>query len=334
VTDDFTRHVVRPVRDHLGPGVRPPSVGAWDLGTDRGEPVLTLDLPTSALEENLQTDEAASPYFLLCFAFWHARLTGRDPRLRVTVSGEPSADASAVRHARRARIGLEALCAALGDRLDLRGVPSDPWPPAPVLNAPRVERSHEEGRGGREHQVEAQLAREPLHADAFPPGRDGSPISAFHRQLPLGLFDRKVSRATAWTPGGAAQADLWATSPDGEVFHLFELKVAGNEKVGIVPELLTYAWIVHRARHGLPDGRRVRGDGPGLQAARRAERLVAWTLAPALHRLVASHGQTPLAWLAEGLRGRIELGMLSYVDVGSPGGFGGWRPAETWRSWS
>ncbi|MCB9662837.1 MAG: hypothetical protein H6732_01900 [Alphaproteobacteria bacterium] len=332
MTQDFDRLVCAPVRAHLGRPVRLPSAGDWRVDTVRGVPTLTLTLPHATLGRNLQTTHAAAPAFLACFGWWHGRLTGTDPALHLDIVGDEPADPSARRHARRARIALEALTVALGDRLTTTGLEADPWPRVPVFNAPKEARGSELGGGGREHQVEVQLADEPEHARTLPV--DDVRIDGFQRQLPLGLFEGTVAHDARWTPGNKAQADLWATSPDGRVFHLFELKVADNDGLGILPELLCYLWLVHRARVGLPDGRRLTGGGAGLDAARRAERLVGWTLAPDLHPLLGTPDATPLSWIAEGLRPHMDLGMLGFHDPGGPRGFGGWRPERTWRSWA
>jgi hypothetical protein len=327
----FDAIVCAPVRAHLGRPVRLPSLGTWDVSTARGAPLLSLELPHAVLAENLQTNGPATPFFLLCFAWWHAHITRTDPFLRVSIVGDPPTDAAAVRHLRRSRIALEALTAALGDRIVVEGLSGDPWPAAPVFNAPNQVRGSDLGGKGPEHMVEVQLTDERNHAESVPAG--DLTIDRFRRQLPLGLFDGEVARSAHWTPGQGAQADLWATSPDGSVFHLFELKVKGNETVGILPELLTYLWLIHRARAGLPDGRTFRGGAEGLEAARRAERLVGWTLAPHLHPLLGSASATPMRWLADGLRDRIDLGMLFYRDVGGSRPFGGWDTERTWRGW-
>ncbi|MFT5457247.1 MAG: hypothetical protein ACI9K2_003740, partial [Myxococcota bacterium] len=85
-------------------------------------------------------------------------------------------------------------------------------------------------------------------------------------------------------------------------------------------------------RVGLPDGRVITGGAAGIDAARRAERLVGWTLAPTLHPLLGDASGTPMSWVADGLRGRMDLGMLFYEDIGAPKAFGGWCPDRTWCS--
>jgi hypothetical protein len=166
----FDATVCAPVRAHLGRNVRLPSLGTWDVSTERGAPELSLELPHALLGENLQTNGPATPFFLMCFGWWHARLTRTDPHLRVRIVGDPPTDDSAVRHLRRARIALEALTAALGDRLVVEGLRGDPWPAAPVFNAPNQVRGSDLGGKGPEHRVEVQLTDDPDHAASLPAG--------------------------------------------------------------------------------------------------------------------------------------------------------------------
>ncbi len=68
-----------------------------------------------------------------------------------------------------------------------------------------------------------------------------------NHQLPMGLFDTQVSLATAITPGGASQADLWKI--DNDEFCVYELKDCintDNTHVGIITELMFYANVLHR----------------------------------------------------------------------------------------
>ena len=50
-----------------------------------------------------------------------------------------------------------------------------------------------------------------------------------NHQLPMGLFDGQVSLATAITPGGASQADLWKIEQNE--FYIYELKDCINTRV-------------------------------------------------------------------------------------------------------
>jgi len=327
----FDTKVCAPVREHLGRPVRLPSVGTWSLEHERGTPVLRLELSAAELGHNLQTDRAAAPFFLMCFAYWYGRVQDIEPRLRVDIGGSVPTRTGPLRHYRRAWIALEAMEEALGERLAISGAPAERWPPCTVLNAPRVARATTAANTtGAEHQVEVLLTRDAHLADEF--STRFAPITGFRRQLPLGLFDGEVSGKRHWTPGGGAQADLWSTSPDGSVFHLFELKVRGNAKVGVLPELLAYLWILHRVRVGWPDGRAVIGGGPGAEAARGASRIAGWIVAPHLHPLLLGDGRSPLEWVADGLSGRIELGVAPFDDGGEKTAFNTWRSDAAWPS--
>ena len=66
-----------------------------------------------------------------------------------------------------------------------------------------------------------------------------STLGNANHQLPMGLFDGTVSKATAITPGGASQADLWRI--DHDAFCVYELKDcinSDNTHVGIITELM------------------------------------------------------------------------------------------------
>lgn len=325
----FDEVICAPARKLLGRPVRLPSAGQWEVLREGGATVLSLTLPAQVLGTNLQENPAATPFFLLCFSYWHWKRTGEEPLMRLTVTGPPPSSGTALLHYRRAWIALEALEVALGDRLEVSGAPAVRWPHDPVVNAPLVKRdSSEHGGRGREHQVEVQLTREAGLASSF--SRSVCEIAGFRRQLPLGLFDGRVAEDAHWTPGGGAQADLWSTSPEGDTFHLFELKVSGNMRLGVLPELLVYAWILHRVRSGLPDGRSITGGGDGADAVRGARRLSAWIMAPEVHPLLLSRGNSPLEWFNESFRENLELGMVFYRDGGADG-LQGWEPERTWR---
>jgi len=318
----FEHDVVAPVRAFLGRPVRLPTGATWSFERDGGAPVLRLEMDAGQLARNLQTNQAAAPFFLLCFGYWLARARGVDPQLRVDVVGTPPTQKGPLRHYHRSWIALEALEAAMGDRLEVGGAPAQRWPERPVFNAPLVDRGTSDGSGGgREHKVEVALTQSPEAAEGF--SALHAPIVGFRRQLPLGLFEAEVAKKNYWTPGSGAQADLWSTSPDGDVFHLFELKVSGNTQVGVIPELLTYAWLLHRARVGLDGGARFGGGGPGVHAARAAQRIVGWIVAPAVHPLVAHNGRGPLEWLNAGLAPDLEFRLVTF-DEGGDAGFGGW----------
>lgn len=66
------------------------------------------------------------------------------------------------------------------------------------------------------------------------------------RQLPVGLFDRVVSKKTAIFPGGSSAIDLWGVDAKKRAW-IFELKAKGNTTLGIISELLLYANLIREA---------------------------------------------------------------------------------------
>lgn len=68
-------------------------------------------------------------------------------------------------------------------------------------------------------------------------------IQRLERQLPVGAFKEKVSKATAIFPRGKSAVDIWGISSNNELVF-FELKAPGNMKVGVISELFFYAMIL------------------------------------------------------------------------------------------
>ena len=81
----FDATVCAPVRAHLGRNVRLPSLGTWDVSTQSGAPLLSLELPHTLLGEHLQPKGPATPFVLMCFSWWPSRLPRPSPALRPPV---------------------------------------------------------------------------------------------------------------------------------------------------------------------------------------------------------------------------------------------------------
>ena len=62
-----------------------------------------------------------------------------------------------------------------------------------------------------------------------------------YRQLPVGIFKEAKHKCNAVFTGGASAIDLWGISEDRKSLCIYELKIEGNEKVGIISELFFYA---------------------------------------------------------------------------------------------
>lgn len=74
-------------------------------------------------------------------------------------------------------------------------------------------------------------------------------IQRLERQLPVGAFKEKVSKATAIFPRGKSAVDIWGISSNNEL-AIFELKAPGNMKVGVISELFFYAMILQDEQEG------------------------------------------------------------------------------------
>ncbi len=314
---NFDSSVLVPLRRWMGGrNLKTPVGSTWDV-QEFGEGGVRIDvtMPASAFDQNFQKDLPAAPFFALCLAFWHERRTGRRTRVQVRIEGVPTDSL----HARRLQFALHELSVALPGRLDVEPPCAWPLPDGLSMNRQGANRGTLTRRGPTsEPALERLIASSAALLEDF--SSRVAPLVAFHRQLPLGLFAGDLISENAVLPHGAAQVDLWGTSPDGRVLHLFELKTWKNAKVGIVPEAFAYARLFHQVRIG-----RILGDGPGLVAARRAESIVMWLIAPDYHPLVLFRGETPLSWINARMASEgVELRILPF-DLASDGTIA-WQP--------
>jgi hypothetical protein len=313
--------VLRQVRAATRRRVIVPAGRPWQV-VDQGSDgiVLDVELPTATFGANLQNDLPATPFFALCIAWWFERATGQRADVRIRLIGGAPTNLGAQLHVRRAQFLLDETARLLGSRFTVSPAPGWRWPARPILNAPRVGRSDRHNRDPlSEHALAVHISSTQPLIRAFP-----APVAFLHRQFPVGLFDGVVSKATAWTPGGASQLDLWGPSPDGRVLHPIELKTVRNSKVGILPEALYYLRLLQYVRRG-----QVGGGHPDLDYIRRADRIVMWLVAPEWHPLVYLRGQSPIAWLNEAMVGDgVEMRVLP-IDVDT-GGRVTWRLTDAW----
>lgn len=123
--------------------------------------------------------------------------------------------------------------------------------------------------------------------------RKGCPIT--DEQLPVGLFRNGiVSKANALTPSGASQIDLWQL--DNDTMKIYELKVKGNESIGIISELFYYVCIVKNIVEGhikYPDvskavSHRHFKDFADAVTNEKIHKIIGYFAAPRLHPLLES----------------------------------------------
>ena len=114
-------------------------------------------------------------------------------------------------------------------------------------------------------------------------------------QLPVGLFRNGiVSKANTLTPSGASQIDLWQL--DNDTMKIYELKVKGNESIGIISELFYYVCLVKSIVEGhikYPDvskavSHRHFKDFAEAVANGKIHKIIGYFAAPRLHPLLES----------------------------------------------
>ena len=102
------------------------------------------------------------------------------------------------------------------------------------------------------------------------------------RQLPVGVFNDKVSIDTAIFSRGKSALDIWGTRGE-EGLLLFELKADKNNKIGIISELYLYCCIMKRAQNNLFRYEKI---VPPLERIIRTNKIEAYFFAPTLHPLI------------------------------------------------
>ena len=120
-----------------------------------------------------------------------------------------------------------------------------------------------------------------------------SPVT--DEQLPMGLFrNGKVSKENTLTPRGASQIDLWQL--DNDTMRIYELKVKGNEAIGIISELMFYVCNIKNIVDGLikyPDVSNVKSyrhfkDFVNAVTNKDIKSVIGYFTAPRLHPLLES----------------------------------------------
>ena len=82
-----------------------------------------------------------------------------------------------------------------------------------------------------------------LERDFVAKNRATQTFDVTNHQLPVGIFNTKISSENRIMPGGNSQIDIWAIS--NETLHIFELKEHTNTKIGIISELMFYVNIMN-----------------------------------------------------------------------------------------
>jgi len=106
-----------------------------------------------------------------------------------------------------------------------------------------------------------------------------------YRQLPVGVFENKVSKSTSIFTGGKSAIDIWGFNKSNELL-VFELKADGNEKVGIISELYFYVCVLQMVRKKIFRHENCINENTHILKIPETKKIKAYFLSPTLHPLV------------------------------------------------
>lgn len=160
-----------------------------------------------------------------------------------------------------------------------------------VESAPRAGAVKPFATSLRERELEDVIVRDPAISNRF---KSAFGVEVLGQQLPVGVFKKTVSKATAVSPRGSAAIDIWGIA--GETLHLFELKKfpgsTGKKPLGIVSEIFLYCSLMRALQKGRLTFSQTAKDAPFMQIPR-TKRIEAWLLAPVHHPLL-EYGDAPM----------------------------------------
>jgi hypothetical protein len=108
---------------------------------------------------------------------------------------------------------------------------------------------------------------------------------SLYRQLPVGVFESKVSKSTSIFTGGKSAIDIWGVNKSNELL-VFELKADNNEMVGIISELYFYVCVLQKVRKQIFKHKKCQKDNEHLLKIAETKKIKAYFLAPTLHPLI------------------------------------------------
>lgn len=110
---------------------------------------------------------------------------------------------------------------------------------------------------------------------------------SLYRQLPVGVFENKVSKKTSIFTGGKSAIDIWGINNKNELL-VFELKADNNEMVGIISELYFYVCVLQKIRKQIFKYENCTDENKHLLNIAETKRIKAYFLSPTLHPLIDS----------------------------------------------
>lgn len=106
-----------------------------------------------------------------------------------------------------------------------------------------------------------------------------------YRQLPVGVFENKVSKSASIFTGGKSAIDIWGFNKSNELL-VFELKADSNEKVGIISELYFYVCVLQMVRKQIFKHENCLNENKHILEIPETKKIRAYFLSPTLHPLV------------------------------------------------
>jgi hypothetical protein len=132
---------------------------------------------------------------------------------------------------------------------------------------------------------EAILEDRFVNSDLREPLMNISNAVSIYRQLPVGVFENKVSKSASIFTGGKSAIDIWGFNKSNELL-VFELKADSNEKVGIISELYFYVCVLQMVRKQIFRHENCLYENKHLLEIPTTKRINAYFLSPTLHPLV------------------------------------------------
>jgi hypothetical protein len=253
---------------------------------------VTITMKEKGLQENMQTDAAA-------VEGWALALLQHCGVKRVQIELDPGAAAGG-RHYQRLLYRLQRF-AELFPECDISKLDAKPRAlgsheklilnqPNPRKVSPEVQSTERMLAVSREKPTESDLEMALEISNTF---RSHFQLEKVMRQWPVGLFCGKVARGNEIFTGGKSAIDLIGIRNDTLV--LFELKKAGNRKVGAISELLFYASVMRDAIGASAifefKSKKARGNcAIGPEDILRCSKICAVLLAPDFHPLISEPG--------------------------------------------
>ena len=132
---------------------------------------------------------------------------------------------------------------------------------------------------------EAELEDRFVNKDLQEPLMNISNATSLYRQLPVGVFENKVSKSASIFTGGKSAIDIWGFNKENELL-VFELKADNNEKVGIISELYFYVCVLQMVRTQTFKHENCLDKNEHILKIPATKKIKAYFLSPTLHPLV------------------------------------------------